>query len=424
DFWLSMVNSTDTVMRLQPDVVKQKLVQGIPPVLRGNMWQILSRSRSQNVDLESEYKELLKRISPHEKAIRRDLARTFPSHEFFRERDGKGQEALFNVVKAYSLFDPEVGYCQGLPFVVGCLLLHLPSDMAFGVLVKLMSHYGLRNQFMPQMELLHERLYQFDHLLQQKLPQVSKHLESQGVQPSMYASQWFLTLFASRGPFHLVFRVLDVVLAEGTHVVLRFALALMFRNQHTLLGLEFDDLVEFLNNSVYDTYKDDPAGFVNDQYKMDISTKLLVRLAKQYATEAAREAKTQSQEEHLRKVNTELSGHVRRLEKAYHVLEKEHKEVTEQVIDAKMTVAQLEGESQQLRWELSQARAELDQLRKQIPHIEQLQRQNSHLTFHNTHLESQVTDMEAILVSLKVKYAESESNYEMIRQKLHRAGAL
>ena len=39
------------------------------------------------------------RDSPCEKQIRRDLARTFPDHDFFKEKDSLGQEALFNVMK-------------------------------------------------------------------------------------------------------------------------------------------------------------------------------------------------------------------------------------------------------------------------------------------------------------------------------------
>lgn len=38
---------------------------------------------------------------------------------------GPGQLALYNLLKAYSLLDPEVGYCQGLCFVAGVLLLHV-----------------------------------------------------------------------------------------------------------------------------------------------------------------------------------------------------------------------------------------------------------------------------------------------------------
>lgn len=55
--------------------------------------------------------------------IRRDIARTYPEHDLFKEKDGVGQESLFNVMKAYSLHDREVGYCQGSGFIVGLLLM-------------------------------------------------------------------------------------------------------------------------------------------------------------------------------------------------------------------------------------------------------------------------------------------------------------
>lgn len=51
--------------------------------------------------------------------------RTFPAHPYYMQTLGPGQLALFNVLKAYSLLDQEVGYCQGLSFVGGILLLHV-----------------------------------------------------------------------------------------------------------------------------------------------------------------------------------------------------------------------------------------------------------------------------------------------------------
>lgn len=63
-------------------------------------------------------------------------------------------------------------------------------------------------------------------------------------------------LFAFRGPMHLACRVLDVVLVEGAQMMLRFALTLMFRNQEAILELDdFESLIHFLNNAVYDDYK-------------------------------------------------------------------------------------------------------------------------------------------------------------------------
>lgn len=71
------------------------------------------------------YSSLLAQTSPHEKSIGRDLSRTFPKHDYFVDPAGPGQEHLFNVVKAYSIFDEEVGYTQGLQFIVGPLLLNV-----------------------------------------------------------------------------------------------------------------------------------------------------------------------------------------------------------------------------------------------------------------------------------------------------------
>jgi len=53
--------------------------------------------------------------------------RTFPSHPYFSTQLGPGQLSLFNLLKAYSLLDEEVGYCQGLSFIAGILLMHVSS---------------------------------------------------------------------------------------------------------------------------------------------------------------------------------------------------------------------------------------------------------------------------------------------------------
>jgi hypothetical protein len=107
--------------------LSKAIQRGIPSTLRGIMWQLMSSSK--DPDLEQVYSSLLKQTSSHEKAISRDLSRTFPNHEYFKEGGvpgtGTGQENLFNVVKAYSLYDEEVGYCQGLQFIVGPLLLNV-----------------------------------------------------------------------------------------------------------------------------------------------------------------------------------------------------------------------------------------------------------------------------------------------------------
>lgn len=96
------------------------------------------------------YLFLFQTKSPCEKVIRRDIARTYPEHEFFKEKDGMGQESLFNVIKAYSLHDREVGYCQGSGFIVGLLLMQVQPYS----LIKLGT-----NVFLLQMSISHVYVY-------------------------------------------------------------------------------------------------------------------------------------------------------------------------------------------------------------------------------------------------------------------------
>lgn len=94
----------------------QLVRKGIPEALRGEVWQLLANCLNHE-ELIAEYNNLLTRSCRDEVYVLRDISRTFPAHEFFKENGGQGQESLYRVCKVYSLFDEEIGYCQGLSFV-------------------------------------------------------------------------------------------------------------------------------------------------------------------------------------------------------------------------------------------------------------------------------------------------------------------
>ena len=56
-----------------------------------------------------------------------DIKRTFVGHDYFQE--GVGKEALYKISKAYSVYDEEVGYCQGFSFMAAVLLLQVSSGV-------------------------------------------------------------------------------------------------------------------------------------------------------------------------------------------------------------------------------------------------------------------------------------------------------
>ena len=168
--------------------------------------------------------------------ISRDIHRTFPEHPLFGFK--QGQESLFNLLKAYSLHDLEVGYCQGMAFVAGILLMYVPEEEAFAIFCRLMQ--GLRAMYLPEMMGLKQMLGSFDELLGRYLPTLKEHLEAHGVASLLYCTQWFLSIFACPFPVSFCARIIDVMLLQGggQAILLRTALAIMCESEAELLALD------------------------------------------------------------------------------------------------------------------------------------------------------------------------------------------
>ncbi|KAG1668130.1 hypothetical protein FOA52_003917 [Chlamydomonas sp. UWO 241] len=81
--------------------------------------------------------------------IEKDLPRTFPGHAGMQ---GEGRAALRRVLAAYALRNPSVGYCQGMNFIAGVLLLAIPGseEQAFFCLCALVEDV-LRGYYAPDM---------------------------------------------------------------------------------------------------------------------------------------------------------------------------------------------------------------------------------------------------------------------------------
>ncbi|CAI2175177.1 4895_t:CDS:2 [Funneliformis geosporum] len=287
DFWTALIQDYAAVATKLPHLLSAKLQQGLPMKLRGLIWQSMSQASS--TYLETMYSQLLLESSPYDRIIQRDLARTFPTVEMFKEENGRGQTMLWNVLKAYSLYDPLVGYCQGLGFLVGPLLMNMSEAQAFCVFVRLMETYDMRTMFTLNMEGLQLRLYQFSCLLSQIIPSLHSHFRLHGIHEAMFASQWFLSLFAYTYPLPLVFRIYDVVFAEGApETIMRVAIALLKKNEEKLLELgEFEELLDFLTTKLYDTYNNEPTSLIQDAMELSsvITKSKLDQLSENYVND-------------------------------------------------------------------------------------------------------------------------------------------
>lgn len=333
EFWAQVLNDFDTIERTQTKELRKKIKKGIPKTVRGRAWQLLCRGRSP--ELEEKYGVLLKKQSPHEKTIIRDLARTFPDNEFFKSERGDGQTSLFNVVKAYSMHDPSVGYCQGLAFIAGALLLNMPDEQAFCTLISLMESYGMHDLFIPSMEGLQLCLYQFDHLLELMLPRIHAHLEAEGVKSSMYASQWFMTLFLYRFPLDFVFRLWDILFLDGLDAIFRFSIALLVKNEEAILGMDFEKLLDFLKNGLPEAYHGNADDLIQDGAKVQIRQRYMMRLEKEFLKMRSTTTKELTELEALKRAQEDLNAKNTKLADKVAALSKENCRLTRDINSSK-----------------------------------------------------------------------------------------
>uniref|UniRef100_A0A673I1R5 TBC1 domain family member 4-like n=1 Tax=Sinocyclocheilus rhinocerous TaxID=307959 RepID=A0A673I1R5_9TELE len=207
-----------TKVQWDKEEIHSAVCQGVPKSRRGEVWLLLSqqyrlrhRLPQRQQPPETPYQDLLKQLTAQQHAILVDLGRTFPTHQYFSTQLGAGQLSLYNLLKAYSLLDMEVGYCQGISFVAGLLLLHMSEEQAFDTLKFLMYDLSIRRQYRPDMISLQIQMYQLSRLLHDYHRNLYTHLEEHEICPSLYAAPWFLTLFASQFPLGFVARIFGKV---------------------------------------------------------------------------------------------------------------------------------------------------------------------------------------------------------------------
>jgi hypothetical protein len=156
-----------------------------------------------------------------------------------------GQASLRRVLKAYSLYDREIGYCQGMNFIAGMFLTLMTEEEAFWLLVAVMNDKPccMRGLFGEGMRETHQVLYVAEKLIHQFLPKLARHFDKEHLHITMFATQWLLTQFTSSFPFELVTRVWDCFLQEGWKITYRVMLALLSTNQSNILQHGFEEIL-------------------------------------------------------------------------------------------------------------------------------------------------------------------------------------
>ena len=225
--WQDMLNNYQKYQTTKRAKLKSRTRKGIPDSLRSIVWQIfagIDKLKEKNLFENLNKQELDKDI---EGVIIKDLDRTFPSCQLFKEKYGMGQRKLYRVLSNYSKYNKVLGYVQGMGYLAAIFLLYMDEESAFYMLHSLVKNYGFEGLYKEGFPDLKKKFYVLLNLEKKYIPKIYDIFKRDGVFISIYASQWFLCLFAKDLKPNILVRIFDVFLFEGFKVIYRFALAFL-----------------------------------------------------------------------------------------------------------------------------------------------------------------------------------------------------
>ena len=225
--WQDMLEHYKKYQTLKKYKLKSRTRKGVPDNLRSYVWQLFAEKDKlveKNLFEKLDKEEIDKET---ELTIIKDLDRTFPMCQLFKEKYGKGQRKLYRVLANYSKYNKKLGYVQGMGYLAAIFLLYMDEESAFYIFLAIVKNYGFEGLYSSGFPDLKKKFYVLLNLEKKFIPKIYEILKRDDVYISIYASEWFLCLFSKDLKPGILVRIIDVFLYEGYKVIYRFALAFL-----------------------------------------------------------------------------------------------------------------------------------------------------------------------------------------------------
>ena len=204
-----------------------------------------------NISVLENYSEIpiIKNVS--EDVILKDINRTFPNHPFFDQAQYGlyGQYALYRVLGKFSSMYPKVGYCQGMNYIVGFLLMVSGSaeSEVFSFFIHLCEEFSLFECFSEEMQGLHKKMWMFDKLLKKFSPELSNHFIAQELTEDMWIFKWFLSLYTTVFDLKSIPVIWRFILERGPRGLFELGLGILSLLKAELLKSDLSEILQIFD---------------------------------------------------------------------------------------------------------------------------------------------------------------------------------
>ncbi|MCQ2819589.1 MAG: TBC domain-containing protein, partial [archaeon] len=253
DFQADIEKSFYQLYSNNPKYFSDLLSESAPRSIRALLWKIIAVNKL-NSDLqkfELSYEEYLKIDLPEsvENAIIKDLNRTFNSEDNYPK---EAKEKLYNLLKAISIQDSEIGYCQGLNFIAANILKVTDFNEvdSFIILSYLMTE--IRGYFKDGFPLLTLNLHIFNHFFKKFLPKLYVHFQKLELIDELWITNWLQTIFSVATPFEITCRIWDCLFAYGMDFIIPISIGILSILQKHLLKINDSvEIIEYFKKSFF-----------------------------------------------------------------------------------------------------------------------------------------------------------------------------
>lgn len=240
--------------------------------LEGYRWEswrlIFNLVDKKNSTSHSFYDVLVHQDCKNDEEIKKDIFRTFPTHPYFSEQTESneintvnlmslslGNMRLYRVLKVIANYYPNVGYCQGMNFILGFLLVISGGKecQVFEMFLKMAEHPKFRiiGFYENGFPLLRLYCFIFYKLLNKRQAKLAKYLKKIDLPDSLWLTKWILTMLVYSFPFELSIRLWDYIIAsQSLFSLIKVCIELLKSLSKHLYTKDSMEIAEFLREII------------------------------------------------------------------------------------------------------------------------------------------------------------------------------
>ena len=160
----------------------------------------------------------------------------------------ESQYKMGNILIAIAHMYPDIGYCQGMSFIVGEILnVVAEEELAFWLFVGLIQKDRLQLTFMNGLPAAHLHMYLLGSILEMYIPELDCNLRKLGVTWDLFTAKFILTLGAAYIPLEHLGRVFDVFFMDGWIGLYKIAVSFLQYHKEKMCSMDLAKLSEFLS---------------------------------------------------------------------------------------------------------------------------------------------------------------------------------